>query len=129
MDGTYLGALEVDQEGNISNWALPLGEKRYSPGPGGAMDLVSGAKHVVALLTHTNNKGVSKIKKKCSLPFTGVHCVDTIITELAVFSVASDGLVLKELVPEMSVDELRKITEADFTVAEDLRPYQISEEQ
>lgn len=126
VDATFLGALEVDQEGNVANWALPVAPGRYQPGPGGAMDLVTGARKVVAMLQHTDKKGKSKIKKRCTLPLTGAGVLDVIITERAVFHVAEDRLVLKEIVADLNVEDLRKITEADFIVADDLCEYQLS---
>lgn len=124
VNSTILGALEVDQEGNIANWALPLGDDRYAPGMGGAMDLVFGAKKVIVTLSHTDKKGVSKIKKHCELPLTGKGVVDVIITDKAVFEVTPNGLVLKEALPGMTPEDVKNITEADFTVAPDFKPYQ-----
>ena len=95
MDTTILGALEVDQEGNIANWAMPLAPEKYAPGMGGAMDLVVGARKVIATLQHTSKRG-SKILKKCHLPVTGKGVVNVIITEKAVFEVTPTGLVLTE---------------------------------
>lgn len=126
VDGTFLGALEVDQEGNIANWALPLAPGRYQPGPGGAMDLLAGARKVVAMLQHNDKKGNSKVKKHCSMQLTGAGVVDVIITEKAVFHVVESGLVLKEIAPGLTVEELRNITEADFTIADDLCEYRLS---
>lgn len=126
VDATFLGALEVDQEGNIANWALPLAPGRYSPGPGGAMDLVVGARKVVAMLQHTDKKGNSKIKKHCTLPLTGAGVVDVIITDKAVFNVIDGGLVLKEVAAGLNVEKIREITEADFTVADDLCEMRLS---
>lgn len=126
VDATFLGALEVDQEGNIANWAIPLAPGRFSPGPGGAMDLVTGARKVVAMLQHVDKKGNSKIKKRCFMQLTGVGVVDIIITDQAVFHVTDDGLVLKEVIAGLGVEGIRKITEAEFTVADDLCVYRLS---
>ena len=126
VDGTFLGALEVDQEGNIANWALPVAPDKYSPGPGGAMDLVAGARKVVALLQHVDKKGNSKVKKKCALPLTGAGVVDIIITDKAVFNVTPNGLMLKEIAAGLTVDDIKKATEADFTVAPDVCEYRLS---
>jgi len=126
VDATFLGALEVDQEGNIANWALPIAPDRYSPGPGGAMDLVTGARKVVAMLQHVDKKGDSKIKKRCTMQLTGAGVLDVIITDKAVFHVAADGLILKEIMAGMNVDDIKKITEADFTVAPDLCEYRLA---
>jgi len=125
VDSTILGALEVDQEGNIANWAMPVAPGKYSPGMGGAMDLVGGARKVVVMLQHMDKKNNSKVLKKCSLPLTGKGVVDVIITDKAVFNVTPQGLVLKEYAPGVTVDELRKITDAEFTVADDLCAYNI----
>ncbi|MCI1750764.1 MAG: 3-oxoacid CoA-transferase subunit B [Megasphaera cerevisiae] len=126
MDSAFLGALEVDQEGNIANWALPLAPGRYSPGPGGAVDLVAGTPKVVALLQHANKSGESKIKRHCTLPVTGTGVVKVIITDQAVFYVEKDGLVLKEIIAGETVEDIEKITEASFTVAEDICEYRLS---
>ena len=116
VDATILGGLEVDEEGSLSNWIIP-GKKM--PGMGGAMDLLVGAKNVIVAMEHTA-KGAPKILKKCTLPYTAVHCVTKIITEMCVFDVTKDGLVMTEINPEFTVDDVRAATEADFTVAEPL---------
>lgn len=123
VDTTILGALEVDQEGNIANWAMPIAPGRYSPGMGGAMDLVGGARKVVATLQHNDKKGSSKVMKKCSLPLTGKGVLDVIITDKAVFHVTPAGLVLKEVAAGLTVDDIRTMTEAEFTVAPDVCEY------
>jgi 3-oxoacid CoA-transferase B subunit len=126
VDATVLGALEVDQTGSIANWAIPFESGKFLPGMGGAMDLVGGAKRVIAILQHCDKKGQSKILQSCTLPITGKGVVDTIITELAVFRVTKAGLVLEEISEDMTVEALRAITEADFTVAEGKpRRYQV----
>lgn len=125
VDTTILGALEVDEEGNISNWAMEVSPGKYSPGMGGAMDLVGGARKVVATLKHNDKKGISKILKKCKLPLTGKRVVDVIITDKAVFNVTSSGLVLKEIVAGLSIDDISIITDAIFTVADDLCEYRL----
>ena len=117
VDATILGALEVDQYGNLANWIIP--GKRL-PGMGGAMDLVVGAKKVIVTMEHTA-KGSHKILAKCTLPFTAVACVNLIITEMAVFEVKNDSLILTEYNPEYSVEEIREATGASFTVADDLK--------
>lgn len=125
VDATILGALEVDQEGNIANWAMPVAPGKYSPGMGGAMDLVTGARKVVAILQHSDKKGGSKVMKKCTLPLTGKGVVDVIITEKAVFQVTPQGLVLKEMIAGLTIEEMKAMTEAEFTVAPDLCEYRI----
>lgn len=117
VDATVLGGLEVDEEGSLSNWIIP-GKKM--PGMGGAMDLLVGAKEVIVAMEHTA-KGNPKILKKCTLPYTAVHCVTKIITEMCVFNVTKDGLVMTEINPEFTVDDVKAATAADFTVAEDLK--------
>ncbi|MBC7550523.1 MAG: 3-oxoacid CoA-transferase subunit B [Cellulomonas sp.] len=124
VDATILGALEVDQEGSIASWARPLAPGKYTPGMGGAMDLVEGARKVIVTLLHSTKSG-SKILKKCSLPVTGRGVVDMIVTEKAVFQVTPDGLVLTEIADGLTVDDIRAITEADFTVTDDLLAYQV----
>lgn len=117
VEYTVLGALEVDQEGNLASWIIP-GKK--VPGMGGAMDLVVGAKNVIVSTLHTE-KGRPKILKRCKLPLTAVKVVKMIVTELGVFKVTPQGLVLTEVHKDSSVDEIRANTEADFTVAADLK--------
>lgn len=124
VDTTILGALEVDQEGSIANWATPVAPGKWVPGMGGAMDLVAGAKKVVATLIHTV-KDKPKILKKCTLPITGKGCVSKIITEKCVFEVTPKGLLLIELAEGITVDDIRKSTEAQFAVAEKVVPYQL----
>lgn len=117
VDVTVLGALEVDQNGNLSNWIIP-GKK--VPGMGGAMDLVVGARKVIVAMEHTA-KGNPKILKECRLPYTAVHCVDLIVTEMCVFQVTDTGLVMTEINEEYTVDDIRAVTEADFTVSKALK--------
>lgn len=125
VDTTILGALEVDQEGNIANWAMVLAPGKYSPGMGGAMDLVGGARKVVAVLQHVDKKGQSKILKQCYLPLTGKGVVQVIVTDQAVFHVTPQGLVLKEIAAGLTEQDIRDITEAKFSVADDVRPYRV----
>ncbi len=111
------GGLEVDQEGSLSNWIIP-GKKM--PGMGGAMDLLVGAKKVIVAMEHSA-KGKPKILKKCTLPYTAVHCVNKIITEMCVFDVTEKGLVMTEINPEYTVDDVSAVTEASFTVASNIK--------
>jgi acetate CoA/acetoacetate CoA-transferase beta subunit len=112
VDVTILGALQVDQEGNIASHMIP---GKMVPGMGGAMDLVAGARKVIVAMQHTA-KGTSKILKKCNLPLTGVRCVDMIITEMGVFEVTGNGLLLKELMPGVTLEDIRQNTEAEVVV-------------
>lgn len=117
VDLTVLGALEVDQFGNLASWSIP---GKFSPGIGGSMDLIVGAKKVIVATLHTNKKGQSKILNACELPLTAKGKVDLIVTELAVFAVEKKGLVLKELQPGVLLEEVQKKTEAPFIVSDDL---------
>ena len=110
VDATILGALEVDQAGNLANWIVP---GKMVPGMGGAMDLVVGAKKVIVAMTHTQ-KGAPKILKKCTLPFTAVGVVNLIITELAVIEVTPKGLVVKELLDGHTFAQVQAATEAEL---------------
>ncbi|GAA0122778.1 MAG: CoA transferase subunit B [Clostridium argentinense] len=121
VDATVLGALEVDQEGNLANWMIP-GKK--VPGMGGAMDLVVGAKKVIVAMEHTA-KGNPKILKKCTLPLTAAHQVNLIITEMAVMEVTKEGLVLRELGPEATVEDVKKATLADLIVPDDVKKMEL----
>lgn len=112
VDVSVLGALQVDQKGNIANYMIP---GKMVPGMGGAMDLVTGAKKVIVAMEHTS-KGAVKILRECSLPLTAVNAVDMIITEMGVIEVTEQGLVLKEINPIYSLGEILASTEADLTV-------------
>ncbi|WP_195335868.1 3-oxoacid CoA-transferase subunit B [Paraclostridium bifermentans] len=116
VDVTVLGALEVDQNGNLANWIVP---GKMVPGMGGAMDLVVGAKKVIVAMLHTA-KGKSKILKNCTLPLTAKNVVDMIVTELAVMKVTENGLLVTEISEGVTVEELIEMTEADLIISDDL---------
>ncbi|MEG1432828.1 MULTISPECIES: 3-oxoacid CoA-transferase subunit B [Eubacterium] len=113
VDATILGTLQVDQEGNIANWTIP---GKLAPGMGGAMDLCAGVKKIVVATDHCEKSGASKILKKCTLPLTGAHCVTDIVTERCYFSVDSQGLTLRELAPNYTVEDIKACTDAAFVV-------------
>ncbi|MDR3242643.1 MAG: 3-oxoacid CoA-transferase subunit B [Clostridiales Family XIII bacterium] len=117
VDCTILGALEVDEKGNLANWIIP-GEK--VPGMGGAMDLVVGAKKVIVAMEHTA-KGKHKILRECRLPLTAVSCVDLIITEMGVMRLTDGGILLTEYNPEFTPEEIQAATEAELIIPDDIR--------
>ena len=118
---SVLGGLEVDQEGNLANWAYKRNGKWW-PGIGGGMDLCYGVPRIIAALQHTDKHGNSKVKKRTHLPLTGKGCVKVIVTDHAVFDVTPAGLVLREAYPGLTVENIRAITEADFVVSPDFGP-------
>jgi len=118
LDMTFLGAFQVSARGDIANWHVPGGRV---PGVGGAMDLVCGTKRVMVTMTHTARTGEPKIVTTCTYPLTGRECVDTIFTDLAVIRVTPDGLLLTEVAPGFTADEIQAVTEPPLLVAEDLK--------
>lgn len=117
IDLTVLGALEVDENANLANWMIP---NKMVKGMGGAMDLVAGAKRVIVCMQHKNKAGESKVLKKCSLPLTGVKCVNKIVTDMAVMEFTDKGLKLLERAPNVSVEEIISSTEASLIVEGDI---------
>jgi len=118
VDVTILGAMQVDEQGNLANWILPGGK---TIGMGGAMDLLVGAKEVILAMEHTA-KGKPKILKRCTLPLTAPHEVDMIVTEMGVMKITPDGIVLSEINPDFTVDQVQQNTEATLIISSDLKP-------
>lgn len=122
IDMVVLGAMEVSEKGDLANWALP---GRGLGNIGGSMDLALGAKKVVVIMTQTTKSGKPKILKKCTLPLTAPECVKLIVTDIAVIEVTSQGLVLKEVVPGWTAEEIQALTEPKLIIAPDLKEVEL----
>lgn len=118
VDATILGAMQVDEKGDLANWMIP---GKLTPGMGGAMDLLVGARKVILAMEHTA-KGNPKILKKCTLPLTAHGQVNLIITEMGVMEITPEGIVLKEINPEFTVEQVQEATEATLIISENLKP-------
>jgi 3-oxoacid CoA-transferase subunit B len=119
VDLTVLGAMQVDEHGNIANWMIP---GKMVKGMGGAMDLVAGAKRIVVAMQHVDKDGKSKLLKNCDLPLTGRRCVNRIVSDFGVIDVTPEGFLLREYAPDLSVEKVVASTEAPLRVAPDVKP-------
>lgn len=115
---TVLGAMEVDQNGDIANWMVP---GKMVKGMGGAMDLVAGAKRVIVAMQHTDKEGNSKLREKCTLPLTGKKCINRIVSDFGVIDITGEGFLLREYAPDMTAEQVLKATEGRMKVAPDCK--------
>jgi 3-oxoacid CoA-transferase subunit B len=122
VDLTVLGAMEVNDKGDIANWKIP---GKMVKGMGGAMDLVASAQNIIVAMQHTNRAGASKLLKELSLPVTGLGCVKKVVTNLCVMDITAKGFELKELAPGVSIDEVKAATEGNLMVEGDIRTIEV----
>ena len=119
VDLTILGAMEVDEGGSIANWMVP---GKMVKGMGGAMDLVAGARRVIVAMQHADKEGQSKLRTKCTLPLTGIHCINKIVSDYGVIDITPEGFVLREYAPDLSPEKVKAATEGRMTIAPDCKP-------
>ena len=122
IDLAILGGMEVDENGDLANWMIP---GKMVKGMGGAMDLVQGAKKVIVIMEHVSKHGESKVKKTCTLPLTGKAVVHRLITDLAVFDLTDEGMVLVEKAPDITLEALKEKTEASYSVSPDIKDFSV----
>ncbi len=122
VDLTILGAMEVDEGGSIANWMVP---GKMVKGMGGAMDLVAGARRVIVAMQHADKDGNSKLRTKCTLPLTGINCINKIVSDYGVIDVTANGFVLREYAPDLSPEKVLAATEGKMTIAPDCKPMRL----
>lgn len=122
VDLTVLGAMEVDESGNIANWMVP---GKMIKGMGGAMDLVAGAKRVIVAMQHADKEGNSKLRKTCTLPLTGKKCINKVVTDLGVFEITDKGFTLLEHAPDVSIEQIKKLTEGHLEISPQVKAVQL----
>jgi 3-oxoacid CoA-transferase subunit B len=123
VDLTVLGAMEVNDRGDIANWKIP---GKMVKGMGGAMDLVASAKNIIVAMQHVNKAGESKLLKECSLPITGIACVKKVVSELGLFEITEEGFVLKEIAPGVTVEDVKAKTEGRLVISPNLKQIEIA---